>query len=111
MATKSLLHRILDFVHARESVTTDQVVAVVGRFIPEAQAVKNGRAYINRPYYRNRFDRNHSRYTTEYLARIGRKEMVSMTLRRAVSRGKIRRISRGVYGPLLPQIYPPSVAG
>lgn len=103
----SMARLCLEEILRHEQISTLQVISAVGKYIPIARAIQAGRAYINRPCYKNVLTGDRRKYTTSRLAELGRREIVSGCILSLVRSGKISRISRGTYGPLISTIHTP----
>lgn len=102
----SLYTAIQQLLQQRGEMTITQMRAELEFLIPAARAIAKGRTYITEKV------RNGRRYTTlpehsplSRVLRIGRQTLFHQTLSCLTYRHKIRRISRGVYGPPLPHLF------
>jgi hypothetical protein len=90
----------------RGKASVDEVLGAVGAAIPAAQAVSRARACLaykasrpaedNGPRERNP---DSGLYTEEFMAGWGRRLIVTSALQLAVKKGRLRRLSPGVYAP------------
>ena len=102
---RSLRDRVVEAVLQLGQCTTNEVLAIVGRYISASQAVLAGRRRLKVQVKRH--EAKKSRLDTESprsLVAIGRKRIVSEYLCRCVRKGRIRRVSNGIYAPVLPRI-------
>ncbi len=88
----SLYAKVETYVNGRESSTIGQVVGAVGRYIPATEAMKRSRLRGKNRKVNPNVDHGKHMILAEVLSVLFRL-------------GKIRRISKGIYGPKLPTVF------
>lgn len=104
----TLTERVRLVVLESPSSTIRQVLARVGRFIPATSAVRQGEKTVCHGHRRGAEGLRSPIYTLAHLAEIGRKQTVRYALKKLTRSGRVRRISPGVYGPPLPNLFEPA---
>jgi len=104
MSATSINKRVLEFISQQDplvGVTNLQVLAAVGRYISVTRAGSYGRN--TKKWYARKNKSGVSRsHSLDELAAFGRRLAINQALDYLLKKGKIRRIRKGLYGPLLP---------
>lgn len=103
MAVPSISKRILEFINNQDplvGVTNLQVLAAVGRYIGITNASSYARK-VKQWYARKNKSGVIREYTLDELVTFGRSLTVNRALDSLIKTGKIRKIRRGIYAPLL----------
>src|SRR5688572_20273760 len=101
MKPKPLLHSVLEYVLKHGEVSVAQVTAGVGHTISAPQAIRSGRTDVKK------IDRKYKKRSVTQLVDLGRRRLIGNALIELRRRGKLRRVRKAVYAPLLPQLYQP----
>lgn len=99
---------VLRVVLERGEMGIGEVTALVGHLIPATEAC---RCYEIEARYNKKRHKNPRRLVTSTKVSRGKRGLVNERLRLLVIQGRLRRVTYGVYGPPLPKIYQPKVAG
>jgi hypothetical protein len=92
--------RIVALLERKGPQTISQIVAAVGRHVPAAQAMRY-REHTYRCWKKKKENGPTLRRTSAQLVELGNREYVCRVLCKLAERdNRIRRMSRGVYGPL-----------
>ncbi len=99
-----LYEAVIAFVMGRRQADISDVVAALGDRISASVAVRELLSWAGR-----RKMKCIMRLGMSARVMQGKRMLVSHKLRKAVERGHLRRLERGVYGPPLPRVYAPEV--
>jgi hypothetical protein len=99
----SLPQEIVDFVNSRCTTTNSEVLAAIGNKISVSIAATIGRTQVRTDVKRKRG--SGTRSTASSLIARGKRQIISEVLKNLCKRGKIRRISRGLYAPIKPKLF------
>ena len=106
MKNNSFTQKVLATVLQLGEANTRQVLAVISKDIPAARAAIVGRTRAALKIKGGRLRRNPKALKdTAFLVDLGKYDIVHNALLFLVSRKRLRRIRKGIYGPPLPKLY------
>lgn len=110
MKQQTLKARVLAAVLETGECTVSQVLAKVGRWVSESQAMARARTRARLWMKINTRRAGGRPASVRPNPSTGRRDAVAHALRELVRQGKLRRVATGVYAPPAPKIYREGVA-